>query len=64
MKTIKNINNFDNRMFVAAWRQTGIKDNITGRILLTRVERLHVIKIKMNRLYNFIAQSIKKQIAV
>ena len=55
---------FDTRMFVTAWRQTGIKDYAGCEYLLTRAERLQIVNIKMNRMYKKIVQSIKSQIAV
>ena len=56
--------NFDRIKFMQAYKKASVKNSVTQCELLTRGERVKIATTKMNRLYKWIKNSLKKQIAV
>ena len=55
---------FDKIKFMQAYKKASIKENITKHELLTRSERVKIATMKMNKMYFWMFESLKKQIAV
>ena len=56
------MNKYDRVKYIQAWRCTGIKDFTGCEYLLTRLERLEIVKIKMNRMYRWMLISLINQL--
>ena len=56
------MNKFDNLKFKQAWRATGVKDFTGTEYLLTRSERLSIVRVKMNRMYCKLYTNLANQI--
>lgn len=53
---------FDSIKYTQCWKSTGIKDFTGCKYLLTRHERLEIVKIKMNRMYRWMLISLINQL--
>lgn len=56
------IGKYDNVKYLQAWKRTGIKDFTGSEFVLTRFERVQIVRVKMNRMYIWIATSLKGQL--
>ena len=56
------MNKFDILKFRQAWKRTGIKDFTGTEYVLTRFERLQIVRVKMNRMYCKLYVSLANQI--
>ena len=56
------INKYDNMKYMQAWKRTGIKDFTGSEFVLTRFERVQIVRVKMNRMYNWMFESLKGQL--
>ena len=54
---------FDKIKFMQAYKKASIKESITKQDLLSRGERLEIVNMKMSKMYIWIKNSLKKQIA-
>lgn len=55
---------FDKIKFMQAYKKASVKNSVTQCELLTRGERVAIVSKKMNKMYKWIKNSLKKQIAV
>ena len=58
------MNKYDNVKYMQAWKRTGVRAFAGSEFVLTRFERVQIVRVKMNRMYTWIKNSLKKQIAV
>jgi len=62
MNTMNTMGKYDNVKYMQAWRRTGIKDFTGSEFLLTRFERVQIVRVKMNRMYTWMVTSLKGQL--
>ena len=53
---------YDNIKYRQTWYRTGIKDFTGTEYLLTRLERLNIVRVKMNRMYCKLYTNLANQI--
>ena len=56
------IGKYDNVKYMQAWRRTGIKYFTGSEFVLTRFERVQIVRVKMNRMYTWMVASLKGQL--
>ena len=57
------MNKYDNIKYRQTWRRTGIKDFTGSNFILTRFERVQIVRVKMNRMYTWMVTSLKGQLS-
>ena len=62
MNTMNTIGKYDNVKYMQSWRRTGIKDFTGSEFVLTRFERVQIVRVKMNRMYTWMVASLKGQL--
>ena len=62
MNTMNTIVKYDNVKYRQAWRRTGIKDFTGSEFVLTRFERVQIVRVKMNRMYTWMVTSLNGQL--
>ena len=62
MNTMKTIGIYDNVKYMQAWKRTGIKDFTCSEFLLTKFERVQIVRVKMTRMYTWMVASLKGQL--
>ena len=62
MNTMNTIGKYDNVKYLQAWKMTGIKDFTGSEFVLTRFERVQIVRVKMNRMYTWMVTSLKGQL--
>ena len=62
MNTMNTIGKYDNVKYLQSWKMTGIKDFTGSEFVLTRIERVQIVRVKMNRMYAWMVTSLKGQL--
>ena len=57
------MNKYDNIKYRQAYGKTGIKDFTGSKFVLTRFERVEIVRVKMNRMYIWMVTSLKGQLS-
>ena len=63
MNTMNTIGKYDNVKYMQAWKRTGVRAFAGTEFVLTRSERLNMVRVKMNRMYIWIGTSLKGQLS-
>ena len=62
MNTMNTINKYDNMKYMQAWKRTGVRAFAGTEVVLTRFERVQIVRVKMNRMYTWMVASLKGQL--
>ena len=57
------MNKYDKIKYRQAFGKTGIKDFTGSNFILTRRERIQIVRVKMNRMYVWMVTSLKGQLS-
>ena len=57
------MNKYDNVKYMQAWKRTGVRAFAGSEFVLTRFERVQIVRVKMNRMYVWMVTSLKGQLS-